>query len=64
MYKWIMMACLAGLTMGCDDTVEITEQKPAHVWQDQVDTLDKARDVEKTLLDAQQQRDETLRQQD
>ena len=30
-----------------------------HVWQDQVDTLDKARQVEETLLDAHRQRDST-----
>ena len=67
MYKWILMASMAVLTMSCsspsDDTAETTETRPEHVWQDQVDTIDKAREVEKTLLDSQQQRDETLRQQ-
>jgi hypothetical protein len=61
------MACLTGFSVACsspsDDADNTTEKKPEHIWQDQVDTLDKARGVEKTLLDVQKQRDEALRQQ-
>ncbi len=68
MYRWIVMGCLAGLVSACsspsDDAAESTGDKPGHVWQEQVDTLDKARGVEQTLMDARQQRDEKLRQQE
>ena len=32
--------------------------QPEHVWQEQVQTLDKARQVEQTLMDAHQRRDQ------
>jgi hypothetical protein len=34
--------------------------EPQHVWKEQVQTLDKARQVEDTLMDAQQRRAESL----
>lgn len=37
---------------GCSDDQESTE----HVWKDQVETIDKAREVEDTLKDAADQR--------
>ncbi len=64
MSKWIVVTCLSGLVMACsspsDDTPDVDDSAagPAeHVWQDQTDTLDKAREVEKTLLDARKRRD-------
>ncbi|TCK17369.1 hypothetical protein DFR30_0598 [Thiogranum longum] len=68
MQRWIIIACLAGLASACsspsDDATESAADKPEHVWQDQVDTLEKARGVEQTLMDARQQRDEKLRKQE
>ena len=32
--------------------------QPEHVWKEQVQTLDKAQQVEQTLMDAQQRRDQ------
>ncbi|VAW81767.1 hypothetical protein MNBD_GAMMA14-2450 [hydrothermal vent metagenome] len=68
MYRWIVIACLAGFTLACsspsDDAENVTEKKTENVWQGQVDTLEKARGVEKTLMDAQKKRDEAMRQQE
>ncbi|VAW77472.1 hypothetical protein MNBD_GAMMA15-2176 [hydrothermal vent metagenome] len=64
MHKWMLVTCLSSLIMACSppsddaaDATSKTEKPPEHVWQDQVETLDKAREVEKTLLDAQKRRD-------
>lgn len=69
MHKWMLVTCLSGLMMACSppsddagDAASKTEKPPEHVWQDQAETLDKAREVEKTLLDAQKRRDEAMPQ--
>ncbi len=68
MYRWIVIACLVGFIQACsspsDDTDNTPEKKTENVWQGQVDTLEKARGVEKTLMDAQKKRDEAMRQQE
>ncbi|VAW74152.1 hypothetical protein MNBD_GAMMA13-971 [hydrothermal vent metagenome] len=68
MYRWIVIACLAGVTLACsspsDNTDSTPEKKVENVWQGQVDTLEKARGVEQTLMDAQKKRDEAMRRQE
>lgn len=68
MNKLIVVVSLAFAGVACtspsDDGKNDREKETGHVWQDQVGTLDKARDVEQTLTDAQKQRDRILRQQE
>jgi hypothetical protein len=59
---------LASLLAGCSDSGQQAdsaagEVKPQNVWQEQVETMDKARQVEQRLLDARQSRDEQLEKQ-
>jgi outer membrane biogenesis lipoprotein LolB len=35
-------------------------EKPTHVWQDQTRALDKAKEVEKTVMDAYEQRSKAI----
>jgi len=60
MTRWIVVTCLSVLMVACsspsDDNAEKTAKPKEHVWQDQVDALEKARGVEKTLMDAEKRR--------
>lgn len=56
---------LVSLLAGCSDSGQQADSaadssKPQHLWQEQVEILDKARQVEQTLLDARQRRDDQL----
>jgi len=68
MRKWIAGICMTVVLYGCsspsEDTTDTAAKKQEHVWQEQVETLDKARGVEQTLLDAQKQRDAEMRRQE
>lgn len=60
-----LMAALLLATAGCspqndEPTAAVTPaEEPQHVWKDQVQALDKAKQVEQTLMDAQQRRIES-----
>lgn len=43
---------LALLLAGCGGEPETQIEKHGHVWQDQIDTMDRARDVEGLLQDS------------
>lgn len=58
---WLIVAFLGGLLSACaGDTEEEAQQADAadaaadndHVWKEQVETIDRAKDVEKTLKEA------------
>ena len=56
---WIFAVLVTALA-GCGDGGSVHGERTTpeeHVWQDQVDTLDTARGVEKTLQDAAQARE-------
>ena len=62
-YNWMTALVLVVAGTGCspqgdDDTTAAgtPPDEPQHVWKEQVQTLDKARAVEQTLMDAQQRR--------
>ncbi len=59
-----LIIALSGCSSPSDEAQESTEKKQQHVWQEQVETLDKARAVEQTLIDAQKRRDAELRRQE
>jgi len=66
-----MSICLATVLYGCsspsddaEDAQGAAREKQGNVWQDQVKTLDKARAVEQTLMDAQKRRDADMRRQE
>ncbi len=63
----LLMVMLYGCSSSSDeakDATDVTAKKPENVWQDQVKTLDKARTVEQTLMDAQKRRDAEIRRQE
>ncbi len=61
--SWLIIMLLAGLLSGCaGDSQEEAQQADAadaaadndHVWKEQVETIDRAKDVEKTLKEAEE----------
>ena len=63
----LLLAMLYGCSSSSDeakDATDTTAKKQENVWQDQVKTLDKARAVEQTLMDAQKRRDADIRRQE
>jgi len=63
----LLMVMLYGCSSPSDeakDATDPTAKKQENVWQDQVKTLDKARAVEQTLMDAQKHRDAEMRRQE
>lgn len=68
MMKNLLIICGLLVLAGCSKTAEQSDSaagtsQPGHVWQDQVQTLDKARQVEQTVLDAARARDQQLEKQ-
>lgn len=66
-YRVAIAALLLSSMTGCspqdnEPSANAAGDEPQHVWKDQVQTLDKARAVEQTLMDAQQRNIETLRE--
>lgn len=55
---WLILILLGGFLSGCgSDSREDPQQADAaadndHVWKEQVETIDRAKDVEKTLKEA------------
>lgn len=65
MYKWVLAGTLV-LLSGCsggNDASEPEEQAGDHVWKSQTDMIDKARDVEGTVLDQGLQQRQTIDEQ-
>ena len=65
MRSYSFMAVLLLAAAGCspqndEPTAAAPPAEPQHVWKEQVQTLDKARQVEDTLMDAQQRRAASL----
>jgi len=51
------------LLPACSDDRRQVPEKPTHVWQDQTRALDKAKEVEKTVMDAYEQRSKSIDEQ-
>jgi hypothetical protein len=57
----LLMAGLASCSRPHEETGSAdVSGEPRHVWKDQVQTLDKARQVEQTLMDAHKRRTEKI----
>lgn len=48
--KYLIVTVL--LLSGCGGEAEPPDEKRGHVWQEQIDTMDKARDVDTLLQDS------------
>jgi len=57
----LLMAGLVSCSRQQEETgAADVSSEPGHVWKDQVKTLDKARQVEQTLMDTHQRRTEKI----
>jgi len=54
---------LAGCSKKDDEAAPASGGEPAHVWKEQVRELDKAKQVEQTLMDAHQRQVEEIERQ-
>jgi PBP1b-binding outer membrane lipoprotein LpoB len=50
MMKYLILAIL--LLSGCGGEQDPPDEKRGHVWQEQINTMDKARDVDSLLQDS------------
>lgn len=65
--RYLLLTALMFLTIGCQsktETDEATEEDTATVFDDQVQTIDKAKQVEQQVLDQKKKVDDALEQAD
>ncbi len=58
MHKYLLLMLSVFVLMACDQ-----EPPEETVWEEQLNTMDKARDVEQQVLDAAQQQRQSIEQQ-
>jgi len=63
MYKYVLLVTLACLMSACSDSDKPQKVEQDHVWKEQTDMIDKAKDVEQLLNDTAKQQQKLIDQQ-
>lgn len=59
----LLLTCLLFAACSDDDNSDTADSKKGHVWKEQTDTIDKAKEVEGMILDSAEETRKAIKQQ-